>query len=295
MQLFLENSNLGPKFWTEMFHSFLDSQKSLKFWQPDFKAHAYNSKWMPINIRLTWFSNLKVDLHTIASLLQLAIKLTDRHTGLSYLQQARKGIFNLLSSFRADIQNLGILKSCRNLGLIRLENVVEVNQDFVTRKMATEVMILHSLAMANPLLGNRTYLVPRRGSSGRRKFGGVAAQSVPVMAAAFPSASTELLRKSGYSSVKKQGSRSAAVHRTNSVTRPRVVADSAREFAATAIVEKTAEEHSIINPSEALLEKFAHMPPSDIGETTAADRLFLWEDVAKLGKLQPCKCHSLGN
>ena len=203
------------------------------------------------------------------------------------MQQARKGIFNLLSSFRADIQNLGILKSCRNLGLIRLENVVEVNQDFVTRKMATEVMILHSQAMANPLLGNRTYLVPRRGSSGRRKFGGVAAQSVTLMAAAFPSASTELLRKSGYSSVKKQGSKSA-VHRTNSVTRPRVVADSAREFAATAIVEKTAEEHCIINPSEALLEKFANMPPSDIGETTAADRLFLWEDVAKLGKLQPC-------
>ena len=64
-----------------------------------------------------------------------------------------------------------------------------------------------------------------------------------------------------------------------------MVADSARESAATATVEKFAEEHdTIINPSEALLEKFAHMPPSDIGETTAADRLFLWEDVAKLGK-----------
>jgi len=167
-----------------------------------------------------------------------------------------------------------------------------VNQDFVSRKMATEVMTLHSHKMANPLLGS----VPnRRGSSGRRKFGGVAAQSVTVMTAGFPSASTELLRKSGYNSVKKQGSRSAVIHRTNSVTRPRVVADSARESAATATVEKIAEQHSIINPSEALLEKFAHMPPSDIGETTAADRLFLWEDVAKLGKFQPCKCHSFAN
>lgn len=160
--------------------------------------------------------------------------------------------------------------------------------------MATEVMTLHSHKMANPLLGNCTYVVPRRGSSGRRKFGGVAAQSVTGMTAGFPSASTELLRKSGYSSVKKQGSRSA-VHRTISVTRPRAVADSAREFAATATVGKIAEEHSIINPSEALLEKFAHMPPSDIGETTAADRLFLWEDVAKLGKFQPCICHSFAN
>lgn len=169
-----------------------------------------------------------------------------------------------------------------------------MNQDFVTREMATEIMsTLHSHKMANPLLGSS---VPRRGSSGRRRFGGVAAQSVTVMTAGFPSASTELLRKSGYNSVKKQGSRSAVIHRTNSVTGPRVVADSARESAATATVEKFAEEHdTIINPSEALLEKFAHMPPSDIGETTAADRLFLWEDVAKLGKFQPCKCHSFAN
>lgn len=159
--------------------------------------------------------------------------------------------------------------------------------------MATEVMILQSQAMANPLLGTCSNLVPRRGSSGRRRFGGVAARSVAVMTAGPPSASTKLLRKSCYNAVKKPGSRSP-VHRMNSVTRPRVVADSAREFAATATVGEIAEEHSvIINPAEALLEKFADMPPSDTGETTAADRLFLWEDVPKLGNYQPCKYHSL--
>lgn len=40
-----------------------------------------------------------------------------------------------------------------------------------------------------------------------------------------------------------------------------------------------------LNPSEVLLEKFANSPPPlKTSETEAADRLFLWDDVPKIGK-----------
>lgn len=40
-----------------------------------------------------------------------------------------------------------------------------------------------------------------------------------------------------------------------------------------------------LNPSEVLLEKFANSPPPlETSETEAADRLFLWDDVPKIGK-----------
>lgn len=41
-----------------------------------------------------------------------------------------------------------------------------------------------------------------------------------------------------------------------------------------------------LNPSEVLLEKFANSPPPlETSETEAADRLFLWDDVPKQGKI----------